>query len=50
MKSNYKKLGDYIKPANHFNEGMAVTDLLGINNNKYFQESHTNTIGIDLST
>ncbi|MFN8387666.1 MAG: restriction endonuclease subunit S [Anaerolineales bacterium] len=27
---------------------MKVTELLGINNVKYFQDSHTNTIGIDL--
>jgi len=29
---------------------MEVKELLGINNNKYFQDSHTNTIGIDLET
>lgn len=50
MKSNYKKLGAYIEPINELNDGMEVRELLGINNNKNFQESHTNTIGIDLST
>jgi type I restriction enzyme S subunit len=35
--------------ADEFNEGMAVQELLGISNNKYFQKSHTNTIGIDLT-
>lgn len=50
MKSNYNRLGDYIKPCNEFNDGMKVKQLLGINNNKYFQPSHTNTIGIDLQT
>jgi len=48
MKSNYKRLGDFIRPSNEFNEGMEVKELLGISNNKYFQDSHTNTIGIDL--
>ena len=49
MKSIYKKLGKYIEPINQLNDGMEVKELLGINNNKYFQESHTNTIGIDLT-
>ena len=48
MRSNYKPLGDYIRPCEEFNDGMKVTELLGINNIKYFQDSHTNTIGIDL--
>lgn len=50
MKSSYKKLGTYIEPINKLNDGMEVKELLGINNNKYFQDSHTNTIGIDLAT
>lgn len=50
MKSNYKKLGAFISPQNFLNEGMEVKELLGISNQKYFQKSHTNTIGIDLST
>ncbi|MBS1633619.1 MAG: restriction endonuclease subunit S, partial [Bacteroidetes bacterium] len=50
MKSNYKRLGDFIKPYHQFNDNMEITDLLGISNNKYFQRSHTNTIGIDLRT
>lgn len=50
MKSSYKLLGDYIRPCNEFNDGMEVKELLGINNIKYFQASHTNTIGIDLQT
>ncbi len=50
MKSNYKKLGPYIIPKGFLNEGMEVKELLGISNQKYFQRSHTNTIGIDLST
>ena len=50
MKSNYKKLGAYIESINQLNDGMEVEELLGISNNKYFQNSHTNTIGIDLAT
>ena len=50
MKSNYKRLGDYIEPVNQLNDGMEVEELLGISNNKYFQKSHTNTIGIDLAS
>lgn len=50
MRLNYKRLGDYVEPCNEFNEGMQVKELLGINNIKYFQASHTNTIGIDLQT
>ncbi len=50
MKSVYKKLGPYISPEGQLNEGMEVKELLGISNQKYFQKSHTNIIGIDLST
>lgn len=50
MKSSYKRLGDYIEPVNQLNDNMEVTELLGISNNKHFQDSHTNTIGIDLTT
>ena len=50
MKSNYKKLQQYIEPVNQLNVGLEVEELLGISNNKYFQNSHTNTIGIDLAT
>lgn len=50
MKSNYRRLGDYIRPYEQFNDNMEVKELLGINNNKYFQQSQTNTIGIDLRT
>jgi type I restriction enzyme S subunit len=49
MRSNYKRLGDYIERCDEFNEGMQVKELQGISNNKYFQRSHTNTIGIDLT-
>lgn len=50
MRSNYKKLGNYIRLINELNDDGKVKDLLGVSNNKYFQKSHTNTIGIDLKT
>lgn len=50
MKSNYKLLGPYIEPVNQLNDGMEVKELLGISNQKFFQNSHTNTIDIDLQT
>src|SRR5574343_106893 len=49
MKSSFKKLGPYIEVVNQFNDRMEVEELLGISNNKNFQNSHTNTIGIDLA-
>ena len=50
MKSSYKVLGSFIEPVNQLNDGMEVKELLGISNQKFFQNSHTNTIGIDLQT
>jgi len=50
MKSSYKALATYIEPVNQLNDGMEVKDLLGISNQKFFQNSHTNTIDIDLQT
>lgn len=49
-KSHYQKLVAYIEPINQLNENMEIEALQGISNNKYFQNSHTNTNGIDLST
>lgn len=50
MKSTYKRLGNYIAPAGELNNGMKVSNLLGISNAKYFVKAKTNTIGIDLET
>lgn len=50
MKSSYKALGTFIEPVNQLNDGMEVKELLGISNQKVFQNSHTNTIDIDLQT
>jgi len=48
MKSNYKRLGDFIVPCDEKNTGNIIKKLQGISNQKYFQKSHTNTIGVDL--
>lgn len=48
MKSNYKRLGNYIVPCDEKNTGNIIKKLQGISNQKYFQKSHTNTIGVDL--
>lgn len=50
MKSSYKALSAFIEPVNQLNDGMEVKELLGISNQKFFQNSHTNTIDIDLQT
>ena len=49
MRSNYKRLGDYIEPCNEKNIGNLIKELRGISNQKFFQKAKTNTIGIDLS-
>lgn len=48
MKSNYKRLGDYIEPCDEKNTGNIIKKLQGISNRKYFQKAKTNTIGVDL--
>jgi len=49
MKSNYKTLGDYIKPVNNRNKEMVSTDLRGLSMTKEFRKSTSNIIGTDLS-
>lgn len=48
MKSNYKRLGDYIISCDEKNTGNIIKKLQGISNQKYFQKAKTNTIGVDL--
>lgn len=50
MKSNYRRLGDYIRPVDVRNKDLQVTRLLGVSIEKRFIESIANTIGTDLST
>lgn len=50
MKSNYKKLGDFIRQVDERNKDCVVTRLLGVSIEKKFIESIANTIGTDMST
>lgn len=50
MKSNYKRLGDYIRPVDIRNKDLRVSRLLGVSIEKRFIESIANTIGTDMTT
>src|SRR5690554_1826142 len=49
MRSNYKKLGQYIAPVNIRNKDLSVETLLGVSIQKCFIPSIANTIGSDMS-
>ena len=49
-RSNYKRLGDYIRSVDVRNRDLAVTNLLGVSISKTFIPSIANTIGTDMST
>ena len=49
MKSNYKRLGDYICEVDVRNKELSVTTLIGLTINKAFIPSVANVIGTDLS-
>lgn len=49
MKSNYKKIGDYVCQVNNRNTDLKITNLKGININKEFMPSVANINGTDLS-
>lgn len=49
MKSNYKKLGQYIREVSEKNTGEAIDKLLGVSITKEFIPSIANTIGTDMS-
>lgn len=50
MRSNYKKLGEYIRPVDERNSDLAITNLQGVSITKEFVPSIANIIGTDLST
>lgn len=50
MKSNYKRLGNYIRPVDVRNTDLAITNLQGVSIAKEFVPSIANIIGTDLST
>ncbi|MDE6026282.1 MAG: restriction endonuclease subunit S [Lachnospiraceae bacterium] len=49
MKSNYKKLGEYIRQVDIKNKDLKVSRLLGVSISKAFIESIANTVGTDFS-
>lgn len=49
MKSNYKRIGQYVRQVKKRNTDLAVMDLKGINIDKVFMPSVANTTGTDLS-
>ncbi|WP_413375571.1 restriction endonuclease subunit S [Paenibacillus taichungensis] len=49
MKSNYKRLGDYIHKVDNRNTDLKVTKLLGLSMTKEFRETTSNTVGTDMS-
>lgn len=50
MKSNYKKIGKYIREVNKRDTSMKVALLLGVSIEKKFKPSIANIIGTDMST
>lgn len=50
MESNYKKLGEFIRPVDERNSDLAITNLQGVSITKEFVPSIANIIGTDLST
>lgn len=49
-RSDYKRLGDYIREVDFRNRDLAVTNLLGVSISKEFIPSIANTIGTDMSS
>ncbi len=49
MKSNYRKIGDFIELVDERNSDLAVDLLLGLTVNKQFIPSVANTVGTDMS-
>lgn len=49
MKSNYKKLGEYISQVDVRNKNLEIDNLLGVSISKTFIKSIANTVGTDLS-
>ena len=49
MKSNYKRIGNYVREVKAYNKDLKINDLRGINIDKYFMPSVANTVGTDMS-
>lgn len=50
MRSNFKRLGNYIEAVNKRNSDCSVTDLRGLSLTKEFRSSTSNIVGTDMST
>lgn len=50
MRSNYKRLGDYIQKVDNRNSDLKITNLMGLSMTKEFRITTSNTVGTDLST
>lgn len=50
MKSNYKKLGDYIHPVDERNRDLKISHLRGVSTSKILIKSVANTTDLDFST
>lgn len=48
MKSNYRRIGDFIRLVDKRNKGLKVTNLVGLSISKQFIKSVANTIGTDM--
>lgn len=48
MKSNYRKIGDFINLVDERNKGLKVTNLVGLSISKQFIKSVANIIGTDM--
>lgn len=48
MKSNYRRIGDFIKLVDERNDGLRITNLVGLSISKEFIPSVANTIGTDM--
>ena len=49
MRSNYKRLGPYIRPIDNRNTDLEVDLLLGVSIKKILMPSIANTVGSDMS-
>ena len=49
MRSNYRKLGEYIREINNRNTKLNISKLIGVSMEKTFIQSVANVIGTDMS-
>lgn len=50
MRSNYKRLGEYVRQVDKRNRNLQIDNLIGLSIQKKFIPSISNTIGTDMST